>query len=87
MIKKPITINLSTGLEARPVAQLVQVASQFNSEIYVEIGKKRVNAKSIMGMMSLRLLPGEEITVVTEGKDEEAAASGIERFFINVKNK
>ena len=40
MIKKPVTIQLSTGLEARPVAQLVQVASQFNSEIYVEIGKK-----------------------------------------------
>ena len=51
MIKKPITIHLSTGLEARPVAQLVQVASQFNSEIYVEIGRKKVNAKSIMGMM------------------------------------
>ena len=48
MIKKPITIHLSTGLEARPVAQLVQVASQFNSEIYVEVGKKKVNAKSIM---------------------------------------
>ena len=48
MIKKPVTIQLSTGLEARPVAQLVQVASQFNSEIYVEIGKKKVNAKSIM---------------------------------------
>ena len=61
MIKKPITINLSTGLEARPVAQLVQVASQFNSEIYVEIGKKRVNAKSIMGMMTLGLDAGEEI--------------------------
>ena len=52
MIKKPITIHLSTGLEARPVAQLVQVASQFNSEIYVEIGRKKVNAKSIMGMMT-----------------------------------
>ena len=52
MIKKPITIHLSTGLEARPVAQLVQVASQFNSEIYVEVGKKKVNAKSIMGMMT-----------------------------------
>ena len=50
MIKKPITINLSTGLEARPVAQLVQVASQFNSEIYVEIGKKRVNAKSLYAL-------------------------------------
>ena len=80
MIKKPITINLSTGLEARPVAQLVQVASQFNSEIYVEIGKKRVNAKSIMGMMSLKLSGGEDLTVVAEGVDEEAAAKGIEKF-------
>ena len=48
MIKKPITINLSTGLEARPVAQLVQVASQFNSEIYVEIGKKRVRTSGYL---------------------------------------
>ena len=87
MIKKPITIQLSTGLEARPVAQLVQVASQFNSEIYVEIGQKKVNAKSIMGMMSLRLLPGEEITVVTDGSDEVAAAQGMETFFDNVKNQ
>ena len=63
MIKKPITIQLSTGLEARPVAQLVQVASQFNSEIYVEIGRKKVNAKSIMGMMTLGLDSGEEITL------------------------
>ena len=84
MIKKPITINLSTGLEARPVAQLVQVASQFNSEIYVEIGKKRVNAKSIMGMMSLNLIGGEEITVVTDGEDEQKAAEGIKTFFANV---
>ena len=47
MIKKPITINLSTGLEARPVAQLVQVASQFNSEIYVEIGKKKESMQKV----------------------------------------
>ena len=84
MIKKPITINLSTGLEARPVAQLVQVASQFNSEIHVEIGKKKVNAKSIMGMMSLNLIGGEEITVVTDGEDEQKAAEGIKTFFANV---
>ena len=70
MIKKPITINLSTGLEARPVAQLVQVASQFNSEIYVEIGKKRVNAKSIMGIFSLDLLNKIEVTVHAENCDE-----------------
>ena len=83
MIKKPITINLSTGLEARPVAQLVQVASQFNSEIYVEIGKKRVNAKSIMGMMTLCLTAGEAITVVAEGDDEEQAVSEIEKYLKN----
>ena len=85
MIKKPITINLSTGLEARPVAQLVQVASQFNSEIYVEIGKKRVNAKSIMGMMALGLEADEEITVIAEGSDEEEAVKGIEEFITAAK--
>ena len=80
MIKKPITINLSTGLEARPVAQLVQVASQFNSEIYVEIGKKRVNAKSIMGMMSLAMNYEDMVTVVTEGEDEKEALDTLEQF-------
>ena len=80
MIKKPITINLSTGLEARPVAQLVQVASQFNSEIYVEIGKKRVNAKSIMGMMSLVLTEGSKVTVIAEGQDEDKALTAMEKF-------
>ena len=53
MISKSITINIPTGLEARPVALLVQVASQYESRIYVEIAEKKVNAKSIMGMMSL----------------------------------
>ena len=83
MIKKPITINLSTGLEARPVAQLVQVASQFNSEIYVEIGKKRVNAKSIMGLMTLGLIAGQSITVEADGADEDQAVSEIEKYLIN----
>ena len=85
MIKKPITIQLSTGLEARPVAQLVQVASQFNSEIYVEIGRKKVNAKSIMGMMTLGLAAGEDVLVSADGTDEEAAIEGIEKFLSNTK--
>ena len=80
MIKKPITVNLSTGLEARPVAQLVQVASQFNSEIYVEVGEKKVNAKSIMGMMTLGLDAGEKIKLLTNGEDEEAAMNSIEKY-------
>ena len=80
MIKKPITIHLSTGLEARPVAQLVQVASQFNSEIYVEVGKKKVNAKSIMGMMSLVLTAGDVVTIDAEGEDDAKAVDEIEKF-------
>ena len=83
MIKKPITINLSTGLEVRPVAQLVQGASQFSSEVYVEIGKKRVNAKSIMGMMTLELDAGEEITLSANGDDENAAMESIEQYLSN----
>lgn len=80
MIKKPITINISSGLEARPVAMLVQVASQFESDIYVESGNKKVNAKSIMGMMTLGLDTGEDITVVADGTDEHEAMQQIENY-------
>lgn len=80
MIKKPITIQLPSGLEARPVALLVQVASQYDSRIHVVVDGKRVNAKSIMGMMTLGLETGEKITVEAEGTDEEAAMNDIEKY-------
>ena len=80
MIKKPITIRLSSGLEARPVAMLVQVASQYESEIYVESGRKKVNAKSIMGMMSLAMNYEDMVTVVTECEDEKEALDTLEQF-------
>ena len=80
MIKKPITIRISNGLEARPVAMLVQVASQYESEIYVESGKRKVNAKSIMGMMTLGLVAGENVTVTANGGDEEEAILNIEKY-------
>ena len=85
MLKKTITIGLSSGLEARPVAMLVQIASQYESAIYVESQSARVNAKSIMGMMSLSLSEGEEVTIFTEGEDEEKAAEGIKTFFMTSK--
>ena len=80
MIKKPITIQISNGLEARPVAMLVQVASQYESRIQVESGDKHVNAKSIMGMMSLGLDDLDNITVVADGADEETAITTIEKY-------
>lgn len=83
MIKKPMTIQISNGLEARPVAMLVQVASQYESRIQVENGDRRVNAKSIMGMMTLGLNVGESVTISAEGADEEAAIAGIEKYLTN----
>lgn len=82
MTKKAMKIQLDGGLEARPVAMLVQIASQYDSTIYIEADGKKVNAKSIMGMMSLRLQKGENITVVAEGKDEAEAAAGVENFLV-----
>lgn len=83
MVRKTITIELSSGLEARPVAMLVQVASQYESSIYVESESKRVNAKSIMGMMTLGLCTGEKITVLADGSDEEQAVTDIEKYLGN----
>ncbi len=83
MIKKQIMIKIPSGLEARPVALLVQVASQYESEIYVEFEEKKVNAKSIMGMMSLGLASGEEVTVIVDGPDEKEAIKDIEKYLIS----
>lgn len=80
MIRKSMKVEISNGLEARPVAVLVQVASQYESAVYVELDKKRVNAKSIMGMMTLGLNEGDNVTISTEGTDEEAAMQGIEKY-------
>lgn len=82
MMKKTVKIQLSNGLEARPVAMLVQVASKYESKVYLETGDKKVNAKSIMGMMSLGLDNGEEITIVCDGADEAMAAGEVEKFLI-----
>ena len=85
MIKKPVKIKLDTGLEARPVAQLVQLASQFECEIHVEVEQTEVNAKSIMGMMTLGLDTGEEIIICTDGEDEKEAMEKMEEYLSHNK--
>ena len=83
MVKKAITIGLASGLEARPVAMLVQIASQYDSLIYVESENARVNDKSIMGMMTLGLDVGETVVVSADGSDEEKAIAEIEQYLSN----
>ena len=69
MEKKTVTINAPSGSEVSPVAKLVQIACQFESAIHLENGSRKVNAKSIMGMMALTLKKGMEVTIYAEGKD------------------
>lgn len=86
MIKRPVTIQLQRGLETRPAALLVQVASQYQSEVYLEVdNQKRVNAKSIMGMMTLGLDSGDHVVVTAQGTDEEEAIQEIEAYLTNTK--
>ena len=82
MVAKEVTIKIPTGLEARIVAMLVQVASQYDSSIYLETENKKVNAKSIMGMMSLAIKEGENVTIIANGADEVKAIENIEEYLI-----
>lgn len=83
MKSKEVTIELASGLEARPVAMLVQVASQYESRIYMEYANKKVNAKSIMGMMTLGVPAGGKVNVVAEGNDETKAIEHIGKYLSN----
>lgn len=80
MITKSIEVKLPGGLEARPVAELVQLASKYESSVHIEAHERRVNAKSIMGMMTLSLGNGQELTVIADGDDEAAAVEDMEGF-------
>lgn len=84
MVSETITVNLTEDAEARPVAVLVQKASQFDSKVYIQSGDKKINAKSIMGMMSLGLSQGEEIVVSADGEDEENALQDLSAYLKNV---
>lgn len=80
-MKKSVTVQLEAGLEARPIALLVQNASQFASSVYLVMGEKRINAKSIMGVMSIALMNGTEVVIDAEGPDEVEAIASLEAFF------
>jgi len=80
MISKKCVVNLPSYMEARPVAEIVQTASQYESRIFLISENKKINAKSIMGMMSLSLCNNEEIEVEADGADEEAAVEAIIKY-------
>ncbi|GEL76541.1 HPr family phosphocarrier protein [Tenuibacillus multivorans] len=83
MVEKELTIQLETGLQARPAAKFVQEANRFSSDIFLEKDGKRVNAKSIMGVMSLAIGSKEVVELQAEGPDEQQAMDSLITFIEN----
>ena len=80
MQAKELTITNADGLRASKAAMFVQVAGGFSSQIFVEKGNKKINAKSIMGVLSLGVKQGEKIYIFANGKDEQDAVIAIEKL-------
>ncbi len=77
MVEKEVKVLLNTGLQARQAALFVQEANRFNSDVYLEKENKKVNAKSIMGIMSLAISKGTNIKISADGSDEENAVDAL----------
>ncbi|MDD6188517.1 MAG: HPr family phosphocarrier protein [Clostridiales bacterium] len=77
MYIKTAVINNEVGLHARPATFFIQKANEFKSSIWVEKDHRRVNAKSLLGVLSMGIVQGTEITIVAEGPDEVVAADSL----------
>ena len=81
MTEKTITISNRAGIHARPAALLVQTTKNYSSEIYFEKGTDRINAKSIMGIITLGASYGTSIKIIADGQDEQDAVDTLARLF------
>ena len=77
MYMKETTVNNQVGLHARPATFFIQKANEFKSSIWVEKEERRVNAKSLLGVLSLGIVGGTTIRVIADGRDEEAAVEAL----------
>lgn len=85
MLEKKVNVGLENGLDANVIAVLVQRACKYNCGVYLQVDTKKVNAKSIMGMMNMCVSKGSEIKIICDGTDEEKATADIEEYIVNGK--
>ncbi len=78
MISKTVVVKNQVGLHARPATFFIQKSNEFKSSIWVEKEERRVNAKSLLGVLSLGITKGTEITIITDGTDEKEAIEALE---------
>jgi phosphocarrier protein len=81
MTEKIVTVVNRAGIHARPSALLVQTTKNFKCNIYIEKNTDRINAKSIMGIITLGATYGTELKIITDGEDEESAVEAIVKLF------
>lgn len=77
MYSKEVTVQNQVGLHARPATFFIQKANEFQSSIWVEKDERRVNAKSLLGVLSLGIVGGAQIKIIADGNDEKAAVDGL----------
>jgi len=80
MIQEHVVVHLKSGLQARSAALFVQEANHYSSKIEIQKSNKKVNAKSIMGMMSIAIRSGEEVLLIVSGPDEKEALNAMKAF-------
>ncbi|MBP5617689.1 MAG: HPr family phosphocarrier protein [Clostridia bacterium] len=77
MFVKDVVVQNKVGLHARPATLFIQKANEFKSSIWVEREERRINAKSLLGVLSLGIIGGSQIKVIADGADEEAAVNAL----------
>lgn len=77
MVSRDVTIKNNVGLHARPATFFIQKANSYRSSIWVEREDRRINAKSLLGVLSLGIVKGMTITIIADGQDEEEAVEGL----------
>ncbi len=80
MLKKEVTITNSIGLHARPATFFIQKANSYKASIWVEKDERKVNAKSLLGVLSLGIAKGMTISIIADGVDEESAVNGLKEL-------
>jgi phosphocarrier protein len=80
MVSREVTVKNSVGLHARPATFFIQKANEFKASIFVEKEERRINAKSLLGLLSLGIIQGTVITIMAEGPDDEEAVAALEEL-------
>ena len=82
MFTQEVTVNNEVGLHARPATYFIQKANEFKSSIWVEVEDRKINAKSLLGVLSMGITKGTRISIIAEGPDEEEAVKALTEMLV-----